>query len=128
MITAPGGSAGTVKFEARPAGVLSGIAKEIVPEEVTSDCAVGGEPPVTLIGTIVFGQILALAGEIVITGIGLTTTVAVMGVPGQPLATGVMVNVTVIGAAVPFVIVPLIFPLPLAAIPVTETVLSLVQL
>jgi hypothetical protein len=39
-----------------------------------------------------------------------------------------MVNVTVTGALVVFVSVPLMFPLPLAAIPVTATVLSLVQL
>ena len=51
-----------------------------------------------------------------------------MGVPGQPLAAGVMVNVTVTGAAVVLVNEPLIFPLPLAAIPVTATVLFLVQL
>ena len=51
-----------------------------------------------------------------------------IGVPGQPLAVGVIVNVTSTGALVVFVNVPLIFPLPLAAIPVTATVLSLVQL
>lgn len=38
-----------------------------------------------------------------------------------------MVKVTVIGANVVLVRVPLIFPGPLAAIPVTDTVLSLVQ-
>ena len=59
---------------------------------------------------------------------GLTNTVAVIGVPGQPLAVGVMVNVTVTGAFVVFVNAPLILPMPLAAIPVTATVLSLVQL
>jgi hypothetical protein len=61
-------------------------------------------------------------------GIGLTTTVAVIAAPVQPLAVGVIVNVTVTGAAVVLVNVPLISPLPLAAIPVTATVLSLVQL
>ena len=61
-------------------------------------------------------------------GIGFTSTVAVTGVPKQPLAVGVMVNVTVIGALVVLVNEPLISPEPLAAIPVTETVLSLVQL
>ena len=59
---------------------------------------------------------------------GFTSTVAVMGAPGQPLAVGVMVKVTVTGRAVVFVKAPLILPEPLAAIPVTETVLSLVQL
>ena len=51
-----------------------------------------------------------------------------IGVPGQPLAVGVIVNVTVIGALVVLVKVPLILPDPLAAIPVTVAVLSLVQL
>ncbi len=44
------------------------------------------------------------------------------------MAVGVMVKVTVTGALVVFVRAPLTFPEPLAAIPVTETVLSLVQL
>ena len=61
-------------------------------------------------------------------GVGFTSTVAVIGVPGQPLAVGVMVKVTVTGALVVFVNDPLILPEPLAAIPVTATVLSLVQL
>jgi hypothetical protein len=65
-------------------------------------------------------------------GIGFTTTVTVTGVPLQvipPLVNaGVMVNVTVTGALVVLVNAPLILPLPLAAIPVTDTVLSLVQL
>ena len=61
-------------------------------------------------------------------GVGLTNTVAVIGAPGQPLAVGVMVNVAVIGALVVLVRVPEIFPTPLPAIPVTPTVLSLVQL
>jgi hypothetical protein len=61
-------------------------------------------------------------------GVGLTNTVAVIEVPGQPFAVGVMVNVTVTGADVVFVSVPLILPLPLAAIPVTVAVLFLVQL
>jgi hypothetical protein len=38
------------------------------------------------------------------------------------------VNVTVTGALVVFVNAPLMFPLPLPAIPVTDTVLFLVQL
>jgi hypothetical protein len=61
-------------------------------------------------------------------GTGFTNTVAVIGVPGQPLAVGVIVNVTVTGLAVVFIRLPLISPLPLAAIPVTDAVLSLVQL
>ena len=64
-------------------------------------------------------------------GIGLTTTVAVIDGPVQvtpPLVKlGVMVKVTVIGAVVVLVSVPIISPAPLAAIPVTVTVLFLVQ-
>jgi len=68
------------------------------------------------------------AGVANASGVGLTSTVAVIGAPGHPLAVGVMVKVTVIGAKVVFVSVPLILPEPLAAMPVTVTVLSLVQL
>jgi hypothetical protein len=57
--------------------------------------------------------------------VGFTNTVAVDGVPKQPLAVGVIVKVTVIGAAVELVSVPLMSPLPLAAIPVTVGVLFL---
>jgi hypothetical protein len=56
-----------------------------------------------------------------------TSTVAVIGAPVQPLAVGVIVNVTVIGDVVLFVNTPVISPDPLVAIPVTGTVLSLVQ-
>ena len=41
---------------------------------------------------------------------------------------GVMVNVTVSGAAVAFVKAPVMLPDPVVGIPVTEAVLSLVQL
>ncbi|MNQ59299.1 hypothetical protein D3C85_735320 [compost metagenome] len=61
-------------------------------------------------------------------GVGLTSIVAVIGVPGQLLTVGVIVNVTVTGAFVVLVKLPLMFPLPLAAIPITVPVLSLVQL
>ena len=60
--------------------------------------------------------------------VGLTTTFAVTGVPEQVLAVGVIVNVTVIGALVVLVKLPEMLPLPLAAMPVTPAVLSLVQL
>ena len=60
-------------------------------------------------------------------GVGLTTTVAVVVGPAQVLAVGVIVNVTVTGAFVVLVSVPDILPEPLAAIPVTATVLSLVH-
>jgi len=59
---------------------------------------------------------------------GLTVTLAVIGAPAQPFAVGVIVNATVTGALVVFVSEPVIFPEPLAAIPVTAAVLSLVQL
>ena len=61
-------------------------------------------------------------------GLGVTITVAVTGVPVQPLALGVMVKVTVTGAVVVFVSAPLILLVPLAVMPVTATLLSLVQL
>lgn len=57
-----------------------------------------------------------------------TITVAVIGVPGQPLADGVIVKVTVTGDVVVLVNVPLMLPVPLAAIPVAVAVLFRVQL
>ncbi len=60
--------------------------------------------------------------------LGFTITVAVMGVPVQELTVGVMVNVTVTGMVPVFTKAPLIVPVPLAAMPVMEAVLSLVQL
>jgi hypothetical protein len=71
--------------------------------------------------------VLMLAGHTIVNG-ACTITVAVIGAPGQPLAVGVMVNVTVTAAAVVFTNVPLMLPVPLAAIPVTVAVLFLVQL
>jgi hypothetical protein len=61
-------------------------------------------------------------------GVGFTTTVVVIGMPEQPFAVGVIVNVTVTGALEVFINAPLKLPDPLAAIPVTEAVLFLVQL
>lgn len=74
-------------------------------------------------------QLVWEAGVATALGVGLTMTVAVMGIPGQLLtgAVGVMVKVTVTGALVVLVNEPLIVPLPLAAMPVTLAVLSLVQ-
>ena len=60
-------------------------------------------------------------------GVGFTSTVAVIAGPVQPLADGVIVKVTVTGAKVVLLSEPLILPVPLFAIPVTATVLSLVQ-
>lgn len=73
-------------------------------------------------------QIVCDEGVAVASGVGFTITVAVTGAPGQPLAVGVIVKVTVTGAVVVLVKIPLISPVPLAAIPVAATVLSLVQL
>lgn len=73
-------------------------------------------------------QMVCEAGVATADGVGFTSTVAVMDEPVQPLAVGVIVKVTVTGAFVVLVNVPLILPVPLAAMPVTETVLSLVQL
>ena len=61
-------------------------------------------------------------------GPGVTITVAVIGVPVHPLAVGVIVKVTVTGAVVVLVSPPLILPVPLVAMPVTATLLSLDQL
>jgi len=72
-------------------------------------------------------QIVCDAGVATATGVGFTSTVAVIGAPGQLFIDGVMVKVTVMGAAVVFVNAPLMSPEPLAAIPVTVTVLFLVQ-
>jgi hypothetical protein len=78
----------------------------------------------------VFVQIVCVAGLGTSFGIGFTTTADVTVVPKEhPLAfNGVMVNVTVIGAFVVFVKDPVALPVPLAAMPVTVAVLSLVQL
>ena len=67
-------------------------------------------------------------GVATVWGVGFTTTVAVIGIPIQPLAVWVMVKVTVMGALVVLVNAPLIFPVPLAAMPVTVVVSVLVQL
>lgn len=61
-------------------------------------------------------------------GRGFTITDAITGKPVQVPVVGIMVNVTVTGAAVVLVSVPEILPDPLAAMPVTATELSLVQL
>ena len=55
-------------------------------------------------------------------------TAAVIGVPRQLLAVGVIVKFTVTGALIKLVKFPLMFVLPLAAIPVTVPELFLVQL
>ena len=78
-------------------------------------------------------QMVCVEGVATAFGLGFTTTVAVMGVPEQVADVGVIVNVTVTGAVVVLTNEPLISGVaideaPLAAIPVTEAVLSLVQL
>lgn len=66
--------------------------------------------------------------EIIEVGLGLTVTVEVKDAPWQLPTVGIMVNVTVTGELVVLVSDPVIFPLPLDAIPVTKPVLFLVQL
>ena len=68
-------------------------------------------------------KMIALAGSTVTTFV---TTVPVQ-VPPALVNVGVMVNVTGTDRAVVLIGVPLILPLPVAAIPVTATVLSLDQ-
>src|SRR5512141_149147 len=103
-----------------------------VTETVLSLVQLNVVPAVLPVSTIVVivdaEQIVWEAGVAIASGVGFTSTVAVIDAPGQPLAVGVMVKVTVMGALVVLVKAPLISPLPLAAIPVTEAVLSLVQL
>ena len=73
-------------------------------------------------------QIVCDGGVATASGVGFTSTVAVVVRPVQPLDDGVIVNVTVTGALVVLVNAPLMSPEPLAAMPVTVAVLSLVQL
>ena len=61
-------------------------------------------------------------------GVGYIVSVAIIDGPLQPLMLGVIVNVTTTGVVPVVVKVPLILPVPLAAIPVAATTLSLVQL
>ena len=72
-------------------------------------------------------QIVCVSGVADAVDPAFTSTVAVIGAPIHPLAVGVIVNVTVTGAPEVFVKVPVILPAPVVAIPVTEAVLSLVQ-
>ena len=67
-----------------------------------------------------------LPGHTMVSG-ACTITVAVIGAPTQPLAVGVMVKVTVCAAVVVLTNVPVMLPVPDAAIPVTAAVLFLVQ-
>ena len=128
VTTAPAGKAGTLIAAEIPAGVLSGILTLIAPDEVESEPDIPGLAEITDIAVGVPAQSVVFVGVIVITGIGFTVTVAVIGVPVHEAVDGVIVKVTVIGALVVLVSVPVIFPDPLAAIPVTETVLLRVQL
>ena len=73
-------------------------------------------------------QMVCDDGVATIFGAEIIKTVAVIGVPEQPFAVGVIVNVTVTAAFVVFVNTPLILPVPLPPMPVTDAVLSLVQL
>lgn len=88
---------------------------------------VGTELVNTIVVIAVPVQIDCKAGVAKASGLGFTNTVAVISVPGQPFTLGVIVNVTVTADKVLLVNIPLIFPFPLAAIPATEPVLSLVH-
>ena len=87
--------------------------------------------PVTVsVNTIDVDEPEQIVGELFVAftvGIGFTTTIAVIDEPGQRLAVSVIVKVTVLGAFVVFVNDPLIFPAPLAPIPVTVPVSVLVH-
>lgn len=73
-------------------------------------------------------QIICADGLAVAFGVGSTKTVAATVAPVHPFNTGETEKVTVTGANVVLVNAPDISPLPLAAMPVTETLLFLVQL
>jgi hypothetical protein len=98
--------------------VLSLVQLKVTPEVVLES---------TIVVIVAAEQMVWADGVAMATGVGFTSTVAVIGAPGQPFAVGIIVNVTVSGAAVVFVKVPLISPEPLAAMPVTVILLSLVQ-
>jgi hypothetical protein len=83
---------------------------------------------VSTIGVIGPEQIVWVDGVATALGIGFTVTLTVTTGPGQPFAVGVIEKATTTGALVVLVRVPLILPVPLAGIPVTATVLFLVQL
>ena len=72
-------------------------------------------------------QTLCEAGVAEPVGDGFTITLAVNVAPVQLFAVGVTVKVTVTGAFVVFVKLPMMSPVPLAAMPVTVAVLSRVQ-
>ena len=66
---------------------------------------------------------MILAGQVMV-GSGFTVTVAVVDGPVQPLAVGMIVKVTVTGEVVKLVMLPVILPVPVEAIPVMLAVLS----
>ena len=68
-----------------------------------------------------------VAGVATASGSAPTITVAVIVGPTQPSVVGIMVNTTVCDEPVMLTSVPEIFPEPVAAIPVTFAVLSLVH-
>jgi hypothetical protein len=61
-------------------------------------------------------------------GVGLTVSVAIIAGPSQPFILGIMVKVTITGVVPVVVKVPVILPVPLAAMPVAVATLSLVHL
>ena len=99
--------------------VLSRVQLKVVPET-------GPEGMIVLIA--LPEQMVCVAGVAIPLGVGFTITVAVNVVPVQLFAEGVNVKVTVTGAFVVLVKLPVMSPVPLAAMPVTLPVLSRVQL
>ena len=101
---------------------LNGVPSESVPEIVPL-------LPVTFIDSVTLSLLHTVAEPLIdACGTGLTVMLIVIGLPPQVFAVGVMVKVTVTGSEVVLVNVPLMVPLPLATIPVTDAVLFLVQL
>ena len=101
-----------------PAGAIAMVHVNVVP----------GVELVSATEVVPVEQIVCNGGVATAIGVGLTRTVEMIGIPGHPFAIGVIVNDTVTGKLVRLVSIPLILPVPLAAMPVTVTILSLVQL
>ena len=112
---------------------LAGMPVTVATLFLTHVYVVPATGPLNTIGVIADPeQIVCVAGVAVAVAVGNTVTVAVMLGPVQVtpafVYVGVIVKVTVIVALVVLFSVPDILPVPLFAIPVTVTVLSLIQL
>jgi hypothetical protein len=92
--------------------------KVVVPEELLKFSGVMPDPE----------QIVCVKGVADIVAGGFTRTLAVCGAAVQLLADATMVKLTVTGVVPLLIKAPLILPVPLVAMPETDTGLSLVQL